>query len=335
MLHMGMGKTGSSALQVAFARFRDQLSTCGINYPAHSSDAAAIDGKVVSGNGMGIIEAVGPRTHDPDEALRSEAELFEESTKVDFHTTLYSSEFLFMFSPGHVQSLQRNLAERGVRLQAIVYVRNMAGHAVSSYSQAVKRKLYTGTFREYIDRGADGPYRPVVRRKLELLLEHLGVENVHVLHYDTVRDRLVPDFFETVLGVDPTVLDQHVASERINRSLTREEVALMRNLNRSLSGKRQAHMIGDVVIAQAPLGSEPLTISSEDFELLRGYYESDMAWVNEVFFPGSGRAGVSAEDVRVSEDEPAELALSRREQFLVSCLVDLTKRQAGSVRAAK
>jgi hypothetical protein len=249
---MGMGKTGSSALQVAFARSRDQLATHGINYPPHSSDVAAANGQVVSGNGMGILEAVGPRKHDPAEALRSETELFEESTKSGFHTTLYSSEFLYMFSPPHVESLQRRLLERGVRLQAVVYVRNMAGHAVSSYSQAVKRGLYTGTFRDYIDRSSAGPYRPVIRRKLKLLLDVLGEDHLQVLHYESVRDRLVPHFFETVLGVDPAELEFEVATERINRSLTRDEISLMRYVNRSLKGKRQAHLIGDVVIDQAP-----------------------------------------------------------------------------------
>jgi hypothetical protein len=83
------------------------------------------------------------------------------------------------------------------------------------------------------------------------------------------------------------------------------------------------------------LGSAPLSISAKDYELLCEYYESDMVWVNDVFFPESRPVAVATPDVHISEDDPIELTLSERERFLVGCLVDLTKQQARPPRSQR
>jgi len=49
-LHIGASKTGTSALQVAFARNAKALRGRGLHYPGKNQDA--MDGKITSGNGL-------------------------------------------------------------------------------------------------------------------------------------------------------------------------------------------------------------------------------------------------------------------------------------------
>jgi hypothetical protein len=311
---------------VAFVRAREQLARLGVNYPPDSTDQAAMAGKVMSGNGMGILEAVAPRVHDPAEAERSRANIVEQALGFDGHTTLYSSEFLFSFAPKSVVTLRDELDRRGVRLEFVVYVRNIAGHAASSYAQAVKRRMYTGSFREYIDRDANGPYRMAVRRKLQSLLDRVGSDNLHVLHYDSVRSRLVPDFCSHVLGVDVDQLELTDVPERVNRSLTGDEIAIVRYMNRSLVGRKRAHLVGDLIIDHPPFGSPGLSIDQADFDLLRHYYEADMEWLNETFFPDNRQVAVAADDVRLSDRADPVAELSERERFVLDLAAQLANR---------
>ena len=323
---MGMGKTGSSALQVAFVRNRDSLIRADVNYPVHKTDGRASQGKVVSGNGMGVVEAIAPRQNDVAEAhLALQAIDLEVARGAS--TTLYSSELLFSFSKDSIETLLRRMEAVGVELQAVIYVRNMAGHAVSSYAQAVKRRLYTGTFRDYIDRDREGPYRPSIGRKLQFLHRNLG-ESLRVVHYDSVRDQLVGHFFSEILGADLSDQERTNVAERINRSLTRDEVELMRHVNTLITGKKLAHVVGDLVIEQPPLGERRLSISTPELKMLDDAYGSDFEWINSTFFPATRPLSVESGDVSVLDSDDPEVPLTDRERFLIGCLADLVRREA-------
>src|SRR4051794_33359112 len=65
-LHFGLAKTGSSALQVFFARNTLAFRKQGIIYPWHSH---AVEGKVTSGNGLWLAVQ---HAEEPGYALRLE-----------------------------------------------------------------------------------------------------------------------------------------------------------------------------------------------------------------------------------------------------------------------
>lgn len=74
-LHVGAGKTGTSALQAAFVRNRDWLAGHGIDYPPSPWDEAAANHKITSGNGMGLAKFLNPAhrfhpTVQPDDVFQ-------------------------------------------------------------------------------------------------------------------------------------------------------------------------------------------------------------------------------------------------------------------------
>lgn len=315
VLHMGMGKTGSSALQIAFVRNRDLLAKRGILYPLHASDKDALAGKVISGNGLGIIEQFRARERPNKAEFMDDLRRTIDEAEGD---VLYSSELLYNIGSTGVEELRDLAASAGARLQAVIYVRDVAGHALSSYSQVVKRALFTGDFAAYLD-PESGRYRPKMQARLRQLHASLGPENVTVLHYDSEREQLFEGFMEQVFGVTDMV--EFVGSHgEVNRSLTRKEIEIMRRMNVRLAGRPQARRVSDVIIERQPFGPRQMKIARSELKLLRTRFEDQVQWVNETYFPDGRLSVQGSTPVAVASAVPS---VSEGELFLLECLADL------------
>lgn len=319
VLHMGMGKTGSSALQVAFVQNRDQLAAVRVHYPVAGSDAVAARGGVVSGNGLEILEHLAPRKGDPAEAVRALERVRNDVAGAHSGTVLYSSEFLYHAQPARLAEMRDVMSAQGATVQAVVYVRDIAGHALSSYSQVVKRALYTEPLAHFLDPD-EGSYRINLRPRLQQLRSTLGAENVTILHYDSQRADLFAGFMRCVFGVtDLTGFTP--AFDRVNRSLTRQEVEWMRYMNRGLQNKRQARRVSDSMISRPPSDDSALSMTPQEVELLRGRYSEEVAWVNETFLDD---APLTVEGgVLIAEDAPVGIEHDVTTRWLMDCMVEM------------
>lgn len=328
VLHAGMGKTGSSALQTAFVRHRDALASYGVRYPEHRSDDVARSGGVTSGNGAPLRRWLVPRDDAPRGiGARVRAQVVDGLRGTDAHTLLYSSEFLYLARPERLARLRRELAGHDATLRVVVYVRDLVGHALSSYSQVVKRGRFTGTFADYIAPGTTGGYHLPLDRLLALP-DVLGTENVTVLHYDTVRRDLVRHFCATVLDVELGPDRGTGQGDPVNRSFTADEVELMRHLNQVLTSKAQARRVSDVLIGLPPLGSSRPVATEDDVDTLRRAYADRVAQVNEAFFdaPTLSVAGTSGSTDGPADPVPAGAVAgspTSREQHLLDVIARL------------
>ena len=331
VLHMGMGKTGSSALQVAFVQNRDQLAALGVRYPAAASDHIAARGGVVSGNGMEIVEHVAPRKNDPVEAAKALEMVRQEVAGADGGAVLYSSEFLYQFQHPRLAEMRDVVSGEGATMQAVVYVRDVAGHALSSYCQVVKRSLYTESCAHFLGSGK-GTYGLNLRPRLSRLRSTLGAENVTVLHYDSEAAALFAGFMRRVFGV--TDLAGFSSSlGRINRSLTRREVEWMRYMNRQLKNKVHARHMSDALISRPPADSPALSITPQEVELLRQRYGEEVGWVNDTFLddsPFSVEGGVL-----VADDAGIEIEHDVTTRWLLDCIVDLVTSESTAALKAR
>ena len=68
VLHIGVTKTGSSAIQAGLVQNRERLAERGIGYPASRSDRRALRWDTTSGNGMLLVPFLAPRERDSDAA---------------------------------------------------------------------------------------------------------------------------------------------------------------------------------------------------------------------------------------------------------------------------
>lgn len=320
-LHVGMGKTGSSALQVAFVRNRKQLAAHGIAYPEDSSDINALRGEVISGNAMKLVKYLDPRTPADIEHQKT----FLADFKRTIHDAtesrvLFSSEFLYSANPDRFEEFCRALGDDGVKVKVVVYVRDVAGHALSMYSQVVKRSLFTGTFMDFITPGEGIRYRPNLRGRLRRLTTLLGAESVQTMHYDSDRHRLMETFMRNVFGIDD-LSGYDLAHGQINRSLTDHEIELMRYINTRLHDTVRAGVVNRVLISRPPLRTGKQGITNEHLSLLRRRFLPDVEWVNEAFFEPdllSVQGSIAATDLH-----HAVAQISDEEKFLLDCLSDL------------
>lgn len=319
LLHAGVGKTGSSALQTAFVLNRDLLRSSGVHYPTHPKDEIARRGGVTSGNGARLRPWLVPRGDGGRPRVRRlKARLLDELDTPGTHTLLYSSEFLYLARPERLEELRSLLARHHATLEVVVYLRTIVDHALSSYSQVVKRSLFSGTFTDYLDPATEGHYHLPLDRLLAMPAL-LGAENVTALHYDSVRHELVGRFFRDVLGIDRVPEDPGTTS--VNRALTPAELDLMRRVNPLLADKAQARRVSDAVLERSPLGPPGFPpVTDADMELLRRRFADQVDQVNEELLGEDtlsiGQPPTSAPPARAPE-------ASEREQVLLGIIARL------------
>lgn len=184
-LHAGAGKTGTSYLQVLFARHAERLAECGVVYPRGHLFEEAKAGRVTSGNGVEMANDIRPGLphaiankdafiHVLDAGLKDAAG----------RHVLYSSEFL-AFEPGERTAAIARVAARhgyGIRVIYLVLVRDIAAAAASMYSQGIKYHGDARTFADFIT-----TWEPAYRRHIQRAVDSFGAESLLVLNYEEHR----------------------------------------------------------------------------------------------------------------------------------------------------
>jgi hypothetical protein len=227
VLHIGAGKTGSSAIQSALARNQDMLRSAGIAYPDHAALESARRGETTSGN------------LDPENWFEGQV-VPAARAEQDCATILFSNENLFYrfdeFLAAHAAYADE------FDFEIILFVREPFEKLNSAYQQLVKRKGYAGTLGEFADHDAD------TQRAADLLLA-LQAARVpfKLFNYSALRGSAVPAFFEH-FGVSDRI-DAEIGT--VNRSLTAAELVFLRGVNQ-LFGAEYGSVIADALIHRLP-----------------------------------------------------------------------------------
>lgn len=241
ILHVGHGKTGTSALQSSFALSVDALKQAGIHYPEHPHLADVTAGKITSGNivAKSLLKTAKAALRATDGAV-----LF--SNEGLFHDIVMDDKLLV------------NLMKLGTPVTAILYIRNPVEHATSVYGQLIKRGGYTGTLAEFLPnyRFLRGVNMFIANAKLA------GVE-LQILNYSNYNENVL-DSFAKAAGFSPSVLTPPKAA-RINRSLTQAEAYIQRRFN-DVWGESSAQFISDLLCNRSPdIPSELPPLRREDY----------------------------------------------------------------------
>ena len=230
ILHAGHPKTGSSALQSAFALSTTALDQIGIHYPRPVHSDAARAGRITSGN------------FNPARVV----ELYDSACarQPAAAAILFSNEACFRLYLADPAPL-RQLCDRGVAIEVILFIRDPLGLAVSVYAQMLKRGGGVAGFEDFLK-----GFRFMAQLERFLALMHeLGV-TLSVRNYTRCSDRIL-GVTEDVLGVPAGTLTPPPVA-RINRSLTRAEMDLLRRLNATLPEGTGAR-VADALCQDLPL----------------------------------------------------------------------------------
>lgn len=296
-LHIGAGKTGTSALQAAFVRNREWLAGQGIDYPSSPGDEAAASHKITSGNGARLAKFLYPdhrfhSTIQPEDAFQQTLDTILKSQQPQ---VLYSSEHMMRFTMDRAREFREALAQDEIELRFHVWVRNIAAHACSVYNQQVKRHRYTGDFSTYLRMHYKNAFYGALRRTCDVV----GKENVLVTSYDRHRNHLFSTFCRK-LGVEGGGFEE--VSRTINRSLSREELEVMRLLNATLKSDKEGVAMSDTMIYRAPEEKAEHMITTAERDLLQDRFGREIEKVNG--FCGEAMISLLSDDVIVIDDAP-------------------------------
>jgi hypothetical protein len=133
-LHIGLPKTGTSALQVFLASNIEALSRHNITYPWARADVA-VEQRITSGNGAFFAKTAFTAEEDAEVALQQLNHVLSEGRSV-----LLSSEFFAEWPRDRVTKLHELASRAGFQTKVIVYLREQSEHIVTAYFQLLKRR---------------------------------------------------------------------------------------------------------------------------------------------------------------------------------------------------
>ncbi|MAP94047.1 MAG: hypothetical protein CMK07_03755 [Ponticaulis sp.] len=317
MLHIGAVKTGSSALQSALVRNRDWLRSQGVLYPSDASDADAQALKITSGNGMKLASALNPnlpfaKGYNAENAFN---EAVHHATQTPEHTVLYSSEQMSFLDPGKLQEFNDVCQASGIELKVIFFFRNITEHAYSSYNQMVKRHLCTDSFGEFAKTRYFSRFAAITNGVTGVL----GVPGFIAVNYDNVKSAIFGNFMRAI-GIDPDGSEE--MEERVNRSLSRIELEVMRVVNKSMTSEVDSKFVSDAIIYNNPEKRTEAAISEEERDFLVQKFRGQVNEVNGVL--GAEVLTLISDDVSVAEADA--VSLSEAESAYASMFSALYKR---------
>jgi hypothetical protein len=288
VLHVGIPKTGSSALQVFCAQNRRMLLAQSLDYFELGDFSLGARGKISSGNGAHLArsflrpQAAGYRS-DREQQL---AVLERAIAASACDTGLLSSEIFIFADDAALAEFARWLAARDVSLQFFYFIREQIQFLTSSYIQQVKRHACTETSEQYILR----TYEKIAHIKYSKLFERLAKitspERIICRNFlDTRASKHgICDVFLSSLGLDPRGLE--FADASVNVSLDMTEIKIMLALN-----KLKPRMVfSDLLVENAARRGRKTSdlahqlLSREALERIERYFAEDNARFARAYF---------------------------------------------------
>ncbi|TQL70751.1 hypothetical protein FB381_4693 [Nocardioides albertanoniae] len=260
VIHAGLPKTGTSAVQAFLSSTNDRLAEAGIFYPRHTVDKNSIS----AGNAGSLMELSG---HLFVASPREVTKTLEDFDASGCHTLLLSSEAFLPELPELADLMPPET-------RFVLYVRDPLAFLESDYNQRVKRLPHVHPFAAEPD--AYGGW--------------LGHQHLyHALGSESVRSRLVlrpyrpelfvggnllTDLFDTA-GIDATELGD-LSLKQVNLSYSLHALEIKRALNALPLGEQLQERL-DVHLQSCPLGPTSYTlIPPADHQRLRKLADDEL-----------------------------------------------------------
>ena len=239
-LHIGHGKTGTSAVQSSLAIASERLLKKGINYPIHPSlrDRSS-QLEITSGNW-----APNPEVNLTHDLLR----LAENNH--DSRSTILSSESLFWEIPELIKNKQE--WQNYIDLHIILAVREVEEMLSSEYQQRIKRHGDSMPLEQFIRaREFISSHHEKAAEIIDLMAQS-GTANTIINYSKHKRD--ISQIIFKLIGAEEAYPAERMDEVIINRSLSSKELEIMITINKLYYSKIPtiSTKISDVLIKNQP-----------------------------------------------------------------------------------
>ena len=216
-LHIGHGKTGTSAIQSALAIASEELAKQSISYPIQRSlrdRASRLE--ITSGNWQ----------------PKPEANLTEQLLKIGKNNPndlkiVLSSESLFWLIPELIQS--KGIWENYIDLHIIMAVREIEEMLSSEYQQRVKRHGDSMPLEQFIQARHFISSHHAKAAEIIDLMSRSGVANT-IINYSSHKHDISRIIFK-LIGAEELYPAKHMDGAIINRSLSKKELDILITIN--------------------------------------------------------------------------------------------------------
>ena len=269
-IHIGLSKTGSSAIQSWLSLNADRLKKQGYDYADLSPSAK--NGKITAGNGVLLFQACNQQNWAEVERLIAHV-YFMRNNKA-----IVSSESLQGVSVEAINKISSLCNRHSIRVKVIAYARSAYELLYSNYLQGIKRHGFTFAF------GEEQKLSYLTQRQYLQNYYNVFDKNLQIVNYDSVKNDIFSSFSSCVGFIDKGLV---VKNKKVNRSLTVAEASLLLQMNKIHNGIFSTE-ISDYLIEGSSSKLTSVLYSEKLIEKVKFNTTDDLIWINETFSPIGG-----------------------------------------------
>ena len=283
-LHIGLSKTGTTAIQTSLSESRQTLSHNGVLYPGTEVDHALL---------LPTFHQLGPDHYryrnagvSPADAQRQSSAFVEMLTKEAEGFSgdlLLSSEYLQNMNPAAWEKLKSFIEGLGYEPHVICYVRHPVSHATSSIQQNVKMGF------KPLEEQLTTPNWPRARPHLQPVLKVFPKDNVHLRRFEDARQDGIEIHILKAIGYSGP-LDQ-IARSEANSSLSMTGVMLADARTRMNLEGQNADEVNKFLFR---IGGSKFSLPPRTVKRVMEMAKDDLAWLKKTF-------GISFDDIQLSQ----------------------------------
>ncbi|MEM7742018.1 MAG: hypothetical protein AAF225_14615 [Pseudomonadota bacterium] len=288
ILHLGATKTGTTAIQTALHHASGSLAEQGTIYPALGNVRG--DDSRVNGNGQVFKFIKRQASNINGRRSRLRALLQDIVGESVGHTLLFSAEGLQRISVDDIQLLKTEL-ERYGPLEIVYFVRHVVDHALSQYAEYIRRRRLRDEFSEFA-KSYTVPFLDVLTTWSNIC----GADSVKTYVYDPSQDAIA-NFFK-LIGAEPPA-----EKTIVHRSLSSEELALMRWLNHRIKDRLTLAKFAQSLSRHPNLSTKKLRATSDDLRNLTANNANIVEQLNRDFVT-EGELKMASD--KIIDDTPSE-----------------------------
>ncbi|WP_282177101.1 hypothetical protein [Vibrio nereis] len=278
LLHVGYGKTGSSALQSWLANNASCLAEQGFSYAIKDKDS--IQYRISSGNGGPLNGFL---------AGLSNAEQFKQHYfNHDLANTIISSEILSL-SPDTISKLESFCKTNSIELKVLAYVRDLADWTYSAYVQGVKRHCSLMSYSDYIVNMKAFPHISMAK------MMNGRFSDITFVHYNTHKADVVAPFAQWANIREDLLIP--LANRKVNRTLTVDEIQVVQlfvswrqSYFNDLDTFNISMLISDWLVNDFPNKESEVAITEKNIEQLTGKFGQSLEAFNRSIGESNGFA---------------------------------------------
>ena len=306
-LHIGHGKTGTSAIQSALAIASDDLSRQGISYPIQQSlrDRAS------------RLEITSGNWEPTSEASLSDQLLGIANNNQNDSTIILSSESLFWLIPDLI--LDRNKWENCIDIHIILAVREIEEMLSSEYQQRVKRHGDAMPLEQFLRARHFVSSHHAKAAEVVELMSQSNIKNTVINYSQHKRD--ISELIFKIIGAEQLYPADQMAGAIINRSLSRKELEILITINALYFSRFPwiSTRISDALIKNQPkLEAQQCKIARQQLQKVYETNDAYLQTINAFLAPTEQLTSLSNLEEEATQAHSPEQAQKIREEETIS-----------------